>query len=79
MNRKEELEEENRKLRHLRLIVDITATQLQSGHLTIIESLQLMNATKAFALHLFPDKEETYNLIYQNRFKRILNEKLKAN
>jgi hypothetical protein len=79
MNKNKNLEEEDRKLRYLRLVVDITEAQLKSGQLSIFDSLQLMKSTKDFALHLFPDKEETYNLIYQNRFNRILKERLESN
>ena len=74
-----ELEEENRKIRYLRFIVDITEAQLRSARLSTIDSLRLMKSTKEFALHLFPDKEETYNMIYQNRFNRILRDRLQSN
>jgi len=75
----EKLKEENLKIRYLRLIVDLTAAQLSQKSMTILESLQLMNETKARVLRLFPEKSETYDLIYKSRFERILQEKLVSN
>jgi len=32
-------------------------------------------ATRQYALRLFPDKEQTYDLIYRPRFQRLMAEK----
>lgn len=74
-----ELAEEQRKLNRLRFVVDYTAAMLQSGQLSIFEKLQLTRATRSFVLKLFPDKEETYDLIYKPRFDRLINEELNQN
>jgi len=37
----------------------------------------MVAATRRFALNLFPDKEYTYDLIYQPKFRRLLAEKYK--
>jgi len=73
------LREENRKMRFLRLIVDATAARLRQGDLSPIEALTLMSETKKAVLHLFPDKEDVYDLIYKPRFERILKESLDSN
>lgn len=73
------LEEENRKIRHLRLVIDLTTAQLYSGTLSLPEMIALVSRTRAFVLSLFPDKEETYNLIYKPRFDRIINETISRN
>jgi hypothetical protein len=39
------------------------------------EAAELVAATRQYALRLFPDKEWTYDLIYQPRFQRLLAEK----
>ena len=74
-----DLEQENKKIRQLRLLVDLTAATLRSGNLSTVEMVNLVNKTKRFALHLFPDKEQTFDLIYKPRFERIINERLKSN
>ena len=68
----EEIEEERRKIRYLRMLVDLTKNILYQGNLSYQEALELVANTKEAALKLFPDKEDTYNLIYRPRFERIL-------
>ena len=68
----EEIEEERRRIRYLRILVDLTQTILYQGNLTYHEALQLVANTRKAALKLFPGKEETYNLIYRPRFERVL-------
>ena len=63
---------EERKMRRLRIIVDLTAAILSQEKLNIDEALDMMNATKRAVLRLFPDKETTYDIIYGRRFERIL-------
>ncbi|HHN64248.1 MAG TPA: hypothetical protein ENK09_02655 [Nitrospirae bacterium] len=67
--------EENRKMKRLRFLVDLTEAILMQAPLTVQEALQLMDNTKRAVLELFPDKEEVYDLIYTPRFKRILAER----
>ena len=74
-----ELEEEEKKLRYLRFLVDLTVVILMQGNLSIAESLNLIKRTKQCVLKLFPDKEDTYNLIYKPRFERIIKELLEKN
>ncbi len=70
--------EENKKMRRLRVIVDLTAGVLAQEKLAVDEALDLINATKRTVLRLFPDKEETYDIIYGRRFARILKERFAA-
>ena len=67
----EELIKEEKNMRRLRLIVNIT----EAVHLTLEESFALIENTKKTALNLFPDKESVYDLIYTPRFLRIINER----
>jgi len=64
--------DEEKKMRRLRIIVDLTAAILAQEKLNIDEALDMMNATKRAVLRLFPDKENTYDMIYGRRFERIL-------
>jgi len=66
---------EEQKLRRLRRAMDIAATLLWQVDLTLEEARDVVNHAKHTALQLFPDKEETFDLIYGSRFRRILVEK----
>ena len=71
------VKEEEKNMRRLRWIVDLTQATLMQSDLTLHESLALMNNTKKAALYLFPDKEFVYDLIYTPRFQRILDERFR--
>ncbi len=66
---------EERKLRRLRRAMDLTAALLWQTDLTLEEAQDVVQHAKQTALKLFPDKEETFDLIYGSRFRRILVEK----
>ncbi len=70
-----EILEENRKVRRLQVVVDLVTNVLRQSDLPVEEAAELVAATRRFALNLFPDKELTYDLIYQARFRRLLAEK----
>lgn len=72
---KEALLAEERKLRRLRRAMDVAAVLLWQVDLTFEEAQDVVNHAKHTALRLFPDKEQTYDLIYGSRFRRILVEK----
>ena len=55
--------------------MDLTAALLWRVNLTLEEARDVVNHAKITALELFPDKEETFDLIYGSRFRRILVEK----
>ncbi len=76
------LEEENKRLRRLQLMVNLTIQLLaQTDDLTLPRALEYIKTAKEFALTLFPDKEAQFDLIYKPRFTRILIERglLKVN
>ncbi len=73
---KEELIEEEKKMRRLRLLIDLAqAVLMQQSDLTLREAFEIMRNTKKAALNLFPDKEHVYDLIYASRFRKIINER----
>jgi hypothetical protein len=72
-----EVLEENRKVRRLQLVVDLVMNVLRQSDIPVEEAAELVAQTRRFALNLFPDKGNTYDLIYQPRFQRILAEKYK--
>lgn len=76
MDKKEELiKAEEKNMRRLRFVVDLTQAVLMQSDLTLQESLKLIENTKKVALNLFPDKEFVYDLVYTPRFRRIIEER----
>ncbi|MCK4825446.1 hypothetical protein KA005_57390 [bacterium] len=67
-----EIREEDRKIKLLRTIVDLTAAMLREGRLSREDAVSLVHNTRGTVLNLFPEKEEVYDLIYKPRFKRLL-------
>ena len=70
-----EIEEENRRIRTLRLLVDFSLAYLAQTKLPLEEAQAVVKGVKKQALRLFPEKEETFDLIYLPRFQRLLREK----
>ena len=68
------LADEKRRLRQLRMVVDLTCNVLMQGRLRRDEAENLVAAARRRALELFPDKEETYELILAPRFARLVRE-----
>jgi hypothetical protein len=68
------IEEEARRLRQLRMIVDLTCNVLMQGRLPRDEAEDLVAAARRRALELFPGKEATYELILAPRFARLVRE-----
>ncbi len=79
MATEQEIQEENRRLRWVRIIVDLTAAVLQQEPMTLAEALALAHAAKQSVLRLFPDKEATYDLIYKPRFELIIKQRMEQN
>ena len=72
---KKEIEEEERRIRTLRLLVDFSLAYLAQTKLPLGEAQAVVAGVKKQALHLFPEKEETFDLIYLPRFQRLLRDK----
>jgi 4-hydroxy-3-methylbut-2-enyl diphosphate reductase IspH len=72
---KGEIEEENRRIRTLRLLVDFSLAYLAQTDMPLEEAQAVVQGVKKQALRLFPEKEETFDLIYLPRFRRLLGEK----
>ena len=67
--------EENRKIRFLRFLVDLSITTIQQNDLSLEEALKIVEDVKRVACNLFPGKEETFDLIYRPRFLRVIHAK----
>jgi len=75
MTKEERIQEENRKIKKLRCIVDLTSALLSQLSLSEESANQLIEATRKSVLTLFPDSEKQFDLIYMSRFGRILQER----
>jgi len=72
---KEGLLSEERNMVRLRRMVDVTTALLYQADLSLDSAQKLIASCKRTALEFFPDKEETFELIYGSRFRRILAER----
>jgi hypothetical protein len=73
---KEALQEEEKRMRLLRFVVDLNqAVLMQQADLTMREAFEIIKNTRQAALNLFPDKESVFDLIYAPRFRRIIRER----
>jgi hypothetical protein len=68
------LADEGRRLRRLRMVVDLATNVIMQGRLSRREAEELVAAARSGILGLFPDKESTYELILAPRFARLLDE-----
>ncbi len=66
--------EENRKIRLLRISTDLLVHTLMTTPVTMSEAEKMIQGLRMFALELFPDKGEVFDLIYVPRFRRALRE-----
>ncbi|MFH1177384.1 MAG: hypothetical protein V1750_08250 [Acidobacteriota bacterium] len=70
------LQEEQRRLRQLRLLVDVTAQVLaQDEGLTLCEAVRLVESARAASLRLFPERGDTFDIVIRPRLERILLER----
>ncbi|MDX1660344.1 MAG: hypothetical protein R3326_01025 [Gemmatimonadota bacterium] len=73
MDYEDAVEEEDRRVRRLRLVVDLTLQRLYTDpDLTLLEALTLVEKVREAALGMFPGKEAAFELIYRPRFERVL-------
>jgi len=79
-NRAAELAQEQKLIRRLRILVDLTfALIAQDDSLTLEQGWEHVRALKSAAVAMFPGKDEVFDLIYLPRFSRLLAERFGAN
>ncbi|HAS54409.1 MAG: hypothetical protein A2X56_11650 [Nitrospirae bacterium GWC2_57_13] len=72
---KHELADEEKRMRKLRMVVDLTQAILLQADLTMREAFDLIKEARETALNLFPGKGDVFDLVYAPRFKRIISER----
>ena len=70
-----ELEEEDRRVRQLRIAVSLALNVIGQTNMTLAQAQEMVTATRSMALRLFPGKELAFDLIYLPRFRRLLAER----
>lgn len=73
------VQDEARRYRRLQFLMDLTMTTIAQSPMSYEEALELIQSAKQAALNLFPGREETFELIYMSRFRRLLAEKYQFN
>lgn len=70
-----ERREEEKRVRHLRRLVDFSLALIAQTSMPLGEAQRLVEAVRQKAYQMFPDKKETFELIYTPRFRRLMAEK----
>ncbi|MGH9757410.1 MAG: hypothetical protein ACRD4M_06705 [Candidatus Acidiferrales bacterium] len=68
----EAIDEESRRIRRLRILVQLTLETIAAGDLSPEEAAGMIAATRQAALEMFPGKEKTFDLIYRPKFQRVM-------
>jgi hypothetical protein len=68
----EEIDEESRRIRRLRILVRLTIETIADGDLSSEEAAGMVAAVRRAALEMFPGKERAFDLIYRPQFQRVM-------
>ena len=71
----EEIKQEDKKLRYLKLMVDFNMAVIAQTRMPIEEAHKIVASVKELAVRLFPEKGDVFDMLYGARFKRLINEK----
>jgi hypothetical protein len=66
--------EEAERIARLKRLVDFVGEQLTSGVISKAAALKLVELTREKAQKIVPEDMELYDLIYGNRFKRLMDQ-----
>lgn len=69
------LEDENRKIRRLKMMVNLGLSLLRQERLSRREAEQIVESIRRSALRMFPGKETTWEIVYAPRFRRAIEER----
>lgn len=74
MATREQLADEALRARKVRHIVDLSTSLIMQSGMSRSDAENLVSQVRDRILNLFPDGEETYELIYAPRFRRLMDE-----
>ena len=75
----EDRREEDKRIWRLRRLVDFSLAFIAQSHISLDEAQGVVIGVRKHACELFPGKEETFDLIYSPRFRRLISEKYRLN
>jgi hypothetical protein len=67
-----QIDDESRRIRRLRILVQLTLESIAAGDLTPEEAAGMIAATRRVALEMFPGKERAFDLLYRPKFQRVM-------
>ena len=70
----EELADEERRARKVRHVVDIATHLIMQSRMSRPDAERLVALVRERILALFPGREQTYEVVYARRFRRLLDE-----
>jgi hypothetical protein len=68
----EEIDDESRRIRRLRILVQLTLETIAAGDLSPEDASRMVAETRNVALNMFPGKESAFDLIYRPKFQRMM-------
>ena len=69
-----DIDDESRRVRRLRIVVHLSLSLIAQGDLPFDEAQELAVAARRLAEDLFPGKTHVYDLLYQPKFRRLMND-----
>jgi hypothetical protein len=69
-----QIDEESRRIRRLRIVVNLSLSLIAQGDIPFSEAQQLVVAARQLAENLFPGKGDVFDLLYRPKFNRLINE-----
>jgi hypothetical protein len=72
---KAEITRENKKIRYLRFMADFALVYVANQAANREEAEKVVEDLKRTAVHLFPGKEDTFEIVYRPRFSRLIGER----
>lgn len=71
----EDLKQENRRIRALRILTDLTFQRLCIEKMTIFEAREAVGELRRVATRMFPGKGEVFDLVIAPRLNRVILER----
>ena len=65
-----EIDEESRQLRRLRIGVQLALETIAAGGLSLEQAEEIVTSTRRLALEMFPGKDGAFDLLYRPKFQK---------
>lgn len=70
---KAEIDEESRRIRHLRIVVNLSLSLIAQGDMPYEQAQEMVASARRLAEDLFPGKGHVFELLYLPQFRRMIN------